>query len=107
MIPSPSAATEAIMIEKRSEPRTRTHLFGRIVFGPNRSVCDCLVNDLSSRGARLSLAYTPGIPEEFNLHIPSRGLVCQVFVTWRLRACIRREVPLGQRSRDRLGGTPI
>jgi hypothetical protein len=43
------------------------------------------VSDLSSGGARLSLAYTPGIPEEFELHIPSRGVVCQVFVTWRLR----------------------
>jgi hypothetical protein len=73
------------MIEKRSEPRTRAHLFGRIVFGRDRSVCDCLVSDLSPRGARLSLAYTPGIPEEFELHIPSRGVVCQVFVTWRLR----------------------
>ena len=73
------------MIEQRSEPRTRTHLFGRIVFGPDRSVCGCLVSDLSSGGARLSLAYTPGIPEEFELHIPSRGLVCQVFVTWRVR----------------------
>src|SRR3954468_18038346 len=73
------------MIEQRSEPRTRTHLFRRIVFGPDRSVCDCLVNDLSLRGARLSLAYTPGIPEEFELHIPSRGLVCQVFVTSRVR----------------------
>jgi hypothetical protein len=72
------------MIEQRSEPRTRTHLFGRIVYGRDRSVCDCLVSDLSG-GARLSLAYTSGIPEEFELHIPSRGLVCQVFVAWRLR----------------------
>jgi len=73
------------MIEKRSAPRARTHLFGRIVFGPDRSICDCLVSDLSSGGARLSLAHTPGIPEEFELHIPSRGQVCQVFLKWRLR----------------------
>ena len=33
----------------------------------------------------MTLAYTPGIPEEFELHIPSRGLVCQVFVTSRVR----------------------
>jgi hypothetical protein len=66
------------MIEQRSEPRTRTHLFGRIVFGRDRSVCDCLVYDLSSGGALLSLAYTSGIPEEFELHIPSRGLVDQI-----------------------------
>ncbi len=26
------------MIEQRSEPRTHTHLFGRIVFGRDRSV---------------------------------------------------------------------
>ena len=70
------------MIEKRSAPRARTHLFGRIVFGPDRSVCDCLVSDISSGGARLSLANSRGIPEEFELHIPSRG---QVFLKWRLR----------------------
>src|SRR5215218_11454782 len=95
-----------MMIEQRSEPRTRTHLFGRIVFGPNRSVCDCLVSDLSSGGARLSLAYTPGIPEEFELHIPSRGLVCQVFVTWRLRRAFGVKF-LSVSARARLGGTPI
>ena len=66
------------MIEQRSEPRARTHLFGRIVFGSDRSVRDCLVHDLSSGGARLSLAYSHGIPEEFELHMPSRGQVCQV-----------------------------
>ena len=48
------------MIEQRSEPRARTHLFGRIVFGSDRSVRDCLVHDLSSGGARLSLAFSHG-----------------------------------------------
>ena len=73
------------MIEQRSEPRARTHLFGRIVFGSDRSVCDCLVHDLSSGGARLSLAFSHGIPDQFELHMPSRGQVCRVFVKWRLR----------------------
>ena len=95
------------MIEKRSEPRTRTHLFGRIVFGPDRSVCDCLVSDLSSGGARLSLAYTPGNPRGVRAPYPLAWPGLSGVRHMARAPCLRREVPLGQRSRDRFGGTPI
>jgi hypothetical protein len=73
------------MIEQRSAPRSKTHLFGRIVFGPDRAVCDCLVSDLASGGARLYLVNAASMPNEFELHIPSRGQVCHVILNWRQR----------------------
>jgi hypothetical protein len=73
------------MNEQRSAARSKTHLFGRIVFGPDRAVCDCLVRDLSSGGARLYLVNAVSMPNEFELHIPSRGQVCHVFLKWRQR----------------------
>jgi hypothetical protein len=87
------------MVEKRSAPRARTHLFGRIVFGPDRSICDCLVSDLSSGGARLSLAHTPGIPEEFELHIPSAWPGVPGVPQVATAPPVRRQVPLGECSR--------
>ena len=44
------------------------------------------VSCVISPWAGLAVApYSPGIPEEFDPHIPSRGQVCQVFVKWRVR----------------------
>ena len=69
-------------MEKR-EPRTRTLKTARIVFNNGRSVIDCVVRNLSSRGALLVLPSVLGVPETFELHIESDGSCHAARTVWK------------------------
>lgn len=73
------------MQERRKLARTATLLAGTVTFGRGRTA-DCMVRDLSAAGARISCsAATAGeLPEEFELHLPSRGRAHRVKVRWRV-----------------------
>jgi hypothetical protein len=73
------------MQERRKIARTTTLLAGTIVFGRGRSA-DCVVRDLSTAGARISCsaATAAELPEEFELHLPSRGRAHRVKARWRV-----------------------
>jgi hypothetical protein len=56
------------MEERRSEPRRRVLLPGKIVLDGG-GVIDCTVRDRSTSGARLRVVSVIGIPEQFALVI--------------------------------------
>jgi PilZ domain-containing protein len=70
------------MTEKRSTPRQRTLKGGRIVFNNARSTFDCVIRNLSDKGARLEVASVIGMPDSFDLMLPDgTKRACQVI--WR------------------------
>ncbi|HEX8167889.1 MAG TPA: PilZ domain-containing protein [Beijerinckiaceae bacterium] len=71
------------MDERRESRRRKTLLAGKIVFGADRITMDCSIRDLSMGGARLSFADPVGLPNEFELQLPSRGTVFRAEVRWR------------------------
>jgi hypothetical protein len=91
--------------ERRSTPRQKTLLAGKVVYGANRFVGDCALRDLSAGGARLSFADPAGIPDSFELHLSSRGSAFRAEVRWRkgrqigvkFRAALQR--PFAERER--------
>lgn len=71
------------MSEHRREIRQRTFLKGRILFNKGASSMDCLVRDMSSSGARLSLTETTVLPETFDLYIPQKEKTYRSTLAWR------------------------
>lgn len=68
--------------ERRRVARRRVVKSGRIIFNRGRSTVDCIVRNLSSRGARLEVASVVGIPDAFFLSVPDAGTqACRV--VWR------------------------
>ncbi len=57
------------MFERRKGPRISAHQRGVIKFGPRGQELPCTVNDLTGRGAGLSVASTFGLPQVFRLAI--------------------------------------
>ena len=69
--------------ERRATPRERRLNAAKIIFNNNASVIDCIMRDLSPRGARLLVASPVGIPERFDLRIDRNGACHPSKVTWR------------------------
>lgn len=55
------------MNEKRKIPRVRALKGARIVFNNGNSYINCLVRNLSSEGAMLTVSSVMGIPQDFDL----------------------------------------
>ena len=70
-------------MENRRLSRARTVLGARAVFNKGLSVVDGYVRDISDTGARLSFDQAIGIPDQFTLEIPKRGLAHKAHVRWR------------------------
>lgn len=68
--------------ERRSNARGRRLYGGKIVFNNGSSSLDCLVRDLSPKGARLEVASPIGIPESFDLQINRNGARYPSKVAW-------------------------
>ncbi len=71
------------MDDRRTTQRQKTFLAGKIIYGANRFETECSVRDLSANGARLALSDVLAIPNEFELHLPARHMICRVEVRWR------------------------
>lgn len=70
------------MAERRAVARQRTFLNGVLSFHSGNSSEDCVVRDLSERGAQIELAH-PAAPEICDLLVPSRGLRRRARMVWR------------------------
>ena len=57
--------------EHRAAQRRTTLKTGHIVFNSGRSTFDCTVRNLSRQGAKLQVGSSIGIPETFELVLPS------------------------------------
>ena len=71
------------MREPRSETRRRCFLGARIAFNNRNSTLDCLIRDISVRGARLEVAKPDELPDAFDLEIPREGRRFRAEVVWR------------------------
>jgi len=71
------------MDDKRSSPRLRSFLKGRVVFNGGQTSLECLIRDLSSTGARLELSASITLPDRFDLYLPHRETTSKVHVQWR------------------------
>lgn len=71
------------MDERRATVRRRTFKGGKLTFNKGLSVLDCLVRDLSNKGARLELATTVGVPDTFELTIAPDRVKRFCKVAWR------------------------
>ena len=71
------------MSDKRSSPRLRSFLKGRVLFNGGQNSLDCLIRDISSTGARLELSASVTLPDRFDLYLPHRDETCKVHIHWR------------------------
>ena len=71
------------MDNRRSRPRVRSFLQGRIYFNKRNSSLDCLVRDLSEDGARLKVSSSVALPEVIELHLPNKNESHQATLQWR------------------------
>lgn len=70
------------MLERRSGPRKRSFLQGRIIYNNRTSSVDCVVRDFTGTGARLSFSGSITIPETFELHIPNKQETYRARMRW-------------------------
>ena len=70
------------MSERRAFTRQRTFLPGVLAFQNGAATADCLVRNLTERGAQVELGH-PATPETFELRVPTRGLRAEARVAWR------------------------
>lgn len=69
--------------DKRTSPRTRTFLQGKVVFNNRMSTMDCVVRNVSSTGAKIQLTGAVTLPDVFELSIPQKGETVRVRLRWR------------------------
>lgn len=70
------------MEEKRRAPRHRVLKAGTISFGAATGI-DCVVRNISDKGALLSVESSVGIPNRFTLVIRADSLKRDAMVKWR------------------------
>jgi hypothetical protein len=71
------------MSDKRTSPRLRSFLKGRVIFNGGQSSLDCLIRDMSSTGARLELSASVTLPDRFDLYLAHRDETCRAHLQWR------------------------
>lgn len=69
--------------ERRRERRQRVLKGALVIFGKHTQVFDCLVRNLSSEGAKLSLESTVGVPDEFEVLIHGEYRIAPARLVWR------------------------
>jgi len=71
------------MEERRRTVRDRTYLGAVIAFNRQSSSMDCLVRNLSPRGAKLALDGTGILPDSFDLNIERKERSYRARLVWR------------------------
>ena len=91
------------MIERRKEPRQKSLLGGKVIFGRRQSVMDCVVSNISPHGALVVFPQVSLTPSEFMLHIPHRDETYSAKLIWRRQD--RAGVSLSENERSRCRST--
>lgn len=76
------------MTERRTSPRQRSYLGGRIAFNTRASTMDCLVRNFTATGAKLEMSSAVMLPDAFDLAIPCKGIETRARVIWRREEAI-------------------
>lgn len=99
------------MIERRALVRHKTFMKGRIYFNNRLSSMDCIIRDVTDKGARLEFSENVTLPEAFELHLPNKDEYFAAHVEWRkgnyLGVTWRSEYSPNSRGEDGLAEFPI
>jgi Domain of unknown function (DUF6894)/PilZ domain len=68
--------------ERRQDKRDRTFGRGRILPKNGRSGVDCIIQDLSPRGARLSVPTGVNLPDEVSLYLAKEDRTARARIRW-------------------------
>jgi hypothetical protein len=79
----PESAAEKAAPNKRTSPRSRALLAGKLIVWDGQLSTDCMIRDLSDDGARVKVASTAVIPAEVGLLIIRDGLLLECRLVWR------------------------
>lgn len=71
------------MNERRTSPRGRALKGAKIAFNQKASVMDCIVRNLTDKGALLKVPSTVGIPERFDIKLDTERAYRPCKVVWR------------------------
>lgn len=71
------------MQDRRKNVRKKTFLGGRLAFNHRQSTLDCLLKNIADRGAKLVLADTAIVPDEFDIHVARLDRAFRARVAWR------------------------
>lgn len=69
--------------DRRAKPRQRTLKGGRIAFGHGSRTIDCQIRNMTDTGAKLTFTSTIGVPDEFDLLVPSDQRAIGAKAVWR------------------------
>jgi PilZ domain len=72
-----------MITERRSASRQKSFLQGRIFFNNGRTSVDCVIRDISERGARLKFSGMTATPDVVELYIPNKDQSYRATVQWR------------------------
>jgi hypothetical protein len=78
--------------ERRKQPRMPTYLGAQITTDHKLIAIDCVVRNMSGKGAKLLVPSTTLIPDEFVLHITSRDTAYRMRPRWRSHRALGVEV---------------
>ena len=71
------------MIERRALIRHKTFIKGRIYFNNRLSSMDCIVRDVTEKGARLQVSESVALPDTFEIYLPNKDEHFRAQVQWR------------------------
>jgi hypothetical protein len=77
-----SEITEALMEDKRRLKRTRIRRNASIIVSGSEPIMHCTVRDVTNKGARLSVAFSSGLPTVFQLSFDSCRSMRQCRMIW-------------------------
>jgi len=81
-----SADSSAPSPDRRRVRRRRVLKEGKLVFGHNQSVADCVIDNDSPAGAHVRITSNHGVPHDFYLVEASRRIIHKAEVAWRTPA---------------------
>jgi len=68
---------------RRTDLRARSLMSGKVIVGDCQMSIDCVIRNLSPRGARITLPRAIDLPAAIGLLIVREGLFCEAAVAWR------------------------
>ena len=81
--PGKQTESRIAMIERRELVRHKTFIKGRIYFNNRLSSLDCIVRDVSEKGARLQVPESVALPDAFELYLPNKDEHFRAQAQWR------------------------
>jgi hypothetical protein len=80
---TPFAGTDNPADPRRMEPRPRTLLAGKLVFGPQELTADCSIRNLTAHGAKIQTTVAANLTPDIWLIIVRRGAAYRCSLAWR------------------------